>query len=361
MSTDAASSTGLLSQFEQLRFAREILRAEGQAVLTLADHLHDDFCRAVDLVFRCQGNVIVTGMGKAGLVGQKIAATLGSTGTSSHFVHPGEAIHGDLGRIHPRDMVVALSFSGETEEIVRLLPSLCQMKIPVVAVTRSNSSELGRTAQVTLELGPLKEACSLGLAPSTSTTSMLALCDALALVVSRMRGFDADDFARFHPGGSLGRKLAKVEDVMRPLPECRVANQSGTVREVYVQLSRPGRRTGAIILVDGEGKLAGIFTDSDLARLLEGKHDMSLDDPINEVMTQAPTTVTLGTRLPTAIELLANRKISELPVVDEHGKPLGMIDITDVVGIEAAQPARNSTSAVSSVDDRPPTVPFPNP
>jgi arabinose-5-phosphate isomerase len=361
MSTDAASSTGILSQFEQLRFAREILRAEGQAVLTLADRLHDDFCRAVDLVLRCQGNVIVTGMGKAGLVGQKVAATLGSTGTSSHFVHPGEAIHGDLGRIHPRDIVVALSFSGETEEIVRLLPSLCQMKIPIVAITRSNSSELGRTAQVTLELGPLKEACSLGLAPSTSTTSMLAICDALALVVSRMRGFNADDFARFHPGGSLGRKLAKVEDVMRPLPECRVAHQSGTVREVYVQLSRPGRRTGAIILVDGEGKLAGIFTDSDLARLLEGKHDMSLDDPIHEVMTQAPTTVTLGTRLPAAIEMLAIRKISELPVVDKHGKPLGMIDITDVVGIETAQPARNSTSAVSSVDDRPPTVPFPNP
>jgi arabinose-5-phosphate isomerase len=361
MTTDAASTTGILSPFEQLRFAREILRNEAQAVLALADRLHDDFCRAVDLVHRCRGNVIVTGMGKAGLVGQKIAATLGSTGTSSHFLHPGEAIHGDLGRVHSQDIALVLSFSGETEEIVRILPSLRQMQTPIVAVTRSGTSELGRAADVTLELGPLKEACALGLAPSTSTTAMLAVCDALALVVSRMRGFDAEDFARFHPGGSLGRKLAKVEEVMRPLADCRVASQSGTVREIYVQLSRPGRRTGAIILLDKDGKLSGIFTDSDLARLLESRHDMSLDDPIQAVMTRAPSTVTVGTRLPEAIETLANRKISELPVVDSEGRPVGMIDITDVVGIDAAQPASNSKSKPSCTDERAQTVPFPNP
>jgi arabinose-5-phosphate isomerase len=235
------------------------------------------------------------------------------------------------------------------------------MQTPIVAVTRSHTSELGRAANVTLELGPLKEACSLGLAPSTSTTVMLAVCDALALVVSRMRGFNAEDFARFHPGGSLGRKLAKVEEVMRPLTECRVASQSGTVREIYVQLSRPGRRTGAIILLDHYGKLSGIFTDSDLARLLESKHDLSLDAPIQTVMTQAPATVTVGTRLPKAIETLANRKISELPVVDEDGKPVGMIDITDVVGMDAAQPAINAKSETSRADEGARTVPFPDP
>ena len=167
MSMDAASSTGVFSQFEQLRFAREVLRAEGQAILSLADRLHDDFCRAVDLLYHCCGNVIVTGMGKAGLIGQKMVATLGSTGTSSHFIHPGEAIHGDLGRIHRQDMALALSFSGETEEVSRLLPSLAEMQIPIVAITRSRSSSLGQAAEVTLELGPLKEAWSLGLAPST--------------------------------------------------------------------------------------------------------------------------------------------------------------------------------------------------
>ncbi len=344
-----------------MRFAREILRTEGQALLSLSDRLHDDFCNAVDLLFRCRGNVIVTGMGKAGLVGQKIAATLGSTGSSSHFLHPGEAIHGDLGRIHRLDIVLALSFSGETEEIVRLIPSLREMEIPVVAVTRSKLSELGRSARVTLELGPLKEACSLGLAPSTSTTAMLAICDALALVVSRMRRFNTDDFARFHPGGSLGRKLAKVEDVMRRLEECRVAEQSVSVRDVYVCQSRPGRRTGAILLTDAEGKLAGIFTDSDLARLLEGRHDASFDDPIQQVMTRRPTTVTLGTRLTEAIEMLASRKISELPVVDEQGKPVGMVDITDVVGMETNRSAKNSTPATSpGLEQRAKTVPFPN-
>jgi arabinose-5-phosphate isomerase len=185
---------------------------------------------------------------------------------------------------------------------------------------------------------------------------MLAISDALALVVSRMRGFRADDFARFHPGGSLGRKLAKVEDIMRPRSECRISVQTGTVREIYVQLSRPGRRSGAIILVDGEGKLSGIFTDSDLARLLEGNHDMSLDDPIHTVMTRNPATVTIGSRLPAAVELLASRKISELPVVDEQGKPVGMIDITDIVGMPATKSTSDSTT---TNEERPRTVPFP--
>ena len=182
MSMEAASTSIRLSRFEQLRFGREVIRQEGDALVSLASGLHDEFCDAIDLLFACQGSVIVTGMGKAGLIGQKITATLASTGTNAHFLHPAEAIHGDLGRIHQDDIVLALSFSGETEEVVRLLPSLEQFGTPTIAITRNTGSTLGRTATVTIALGPLSEACSLGLAPSTSTTAMLAVGDAQGLV-----------------------------------------------------------------------------------------------------------------------------------------------------------------------------------
>lgn len=332
---EAASTTRPLTRFEQLRFGREVLRQEGEALLALAGRLHDEFCEAAELIAACRGSVIVTGMGKAGLVGQKIAATLASTGTKAHFLHPGEAIHGDLGRIHREDVVLVLSFSGATEEVLRLLPALAELGVPIVAITGRPQSELARAAAVVLNLGPLREACSLGLAPSTSTTAMLALGDALALVLSRMRAFGPEDFARFHPGGSLGRKLAKVDEVMRPLEECRMANQSFSIREVFAAASRPGRRSGAIMLVDEDGLLTGLFTDSDLARLLERRQDSLLDLPIRDVMTRQPMTVLAGTLMREAVEILGARKFSELPVVDGQGKPLGLIDITDVVSLEA--------------------------
>jgi arabinose-5-phosphate isomerase len=204
-----------------------------------------------------------------------------------------------------------------------------------VAMTGRPESQLGQAASVTLDLGVVREACPLGLAPSTSTTAMLALGDALALVVSRMKHFTADDFARFHPGGSLGLKLANVEQAMRPVAECRLARSDQSVREALVHESRPGRRTGAIMIVDATGRLAGIFTDSDLARLLEHKRDQAIDGPIADVMTAAPTTVTIGTRLAVACEILAERKISELPVVDDNHQPVGLIDITDMISPEA--------------------------
>jgi arabinose-5-phosphate isomerase len=272
-------------------------------------------------------------MGKAGLVGQKIMATLASTGTRSHCLHPAEAVHGDLGRVDRDDVMLLLSQSGETEEVVRLLPPLAELGVPILAITGRADSTLGRAATVALELGPLEEACSLGLAPSTSTTAMLALGDALALVTSRMRNFDREDFARFHPGGSLGRKLSKVDHHVRPLDQCRVAEQGRTVREVFVDLSVPGRRTGAIMLVDQDGKLTGIFTDSDLARLFEHRRDRDLDLPIRHVMTADPLTPRLGRRMVDAVELMARHKISELPVVDGEGRPVGLIDVTDVVGL----------------------------
>lgn len=341
-------STRPLTPFEQLRHARKILALEAQTLLRLADGLDLDFCRAVDLVLNCRGSLIVTGMGKAGLIGQKIAATLASTGTRSHFLHPAEAIHGDLGRICHDDVLLILSQSGETEEITRLLPSLAQFGVGMLAITGRRTSTLGRAVTVTIPLGPVKEACALGLAPSASTTAMLALGDALALVVSRMRDFKREDFARFHPGGSLGRELSKVQDHMRAMADCRIARDSDSVRHVFVTCTKPGRRTGAIMLTDKQGRLAGIFTDSDLARLFERHRDSALDDPIRDVMTLDPSTVTLGSMMRDAVRIMADRKISELPVVDADGRPVGLIDITDVVGLLPEDAARTSSRRQSA-------------
>lgn len=341
---EAAASSVRLSPFEQLRFGRDILRLESRALAEAANRLDQDFCRAVGYLYRCSGSVIVSGMGKAGLVGQKIMATLASTGTRAHCLHPAEAVHGDLGRVHRDDVMLMLSQSGETEEVVRLLPPLAELGVPIVAITARRDSTLGRAATVTIELGRLEEAGSLGLAPTTSTTVMLALGDALALVTSQMRNFQREDFARFHPAGALGQRLSKVEQLMRGLDVCRVASDAMTVRDVLVTVSKPGRRTGAIMLVDHDRKLSGIFTDSDLARLFERRRDPQLDVSVREVMCASPTTVRVGSTAADAVDTMARRKISELPVVDDQGRPVGMIDITDVVGLlpNDAEPTADS-------------------
>lgn len=364
------AATDVLSPLEQVRLAREILHDEAAALLSLAKRLGDEFCDAVDVLFNCRGNVIVSGIGKAGLIAQKIAATFASTGTRSHFLHPAEAMHGDLGRIHRDDCLLILSFSGETEEVLRMLPSIMEFGPPIVAITGNLQSTLARSAAVSLDLGPLQEACTLGLAPSTSTTSMLALGDALALVMSRMRQFGPRDFVRFHPGGNLGRKLTMVDEVMRPLAECRVSQSSLSVRDVFAAIRRPGRRTGAIMLVDSEGRLEGIFTDSDLARLLESGREETIHGPIANVMTREPKRVKQGSPLSEAWDIVAGRKISELPVLDEAGKPVGMVDITDLLGLTPLQNAIERKIKARSKQvladqqrlafDEPQLIPFPH-
>src|SRR5262249_53233202 len=247
------------------------------------DRLGESIARAAELVYRASGSVIVTGIGKAGLVGQKLAATLASTGTRAFPLHADGAVHGDLGRTRADDVVIALSQSGETEEVLRLLPALRRLEAVLVAITERAGSTLGRAADVCVALGPIEEACPLGLAPSASTTALMAVGDALALLVSRMRGFRAEDFLRYHPGGSLGRKLSRVEDVMRTGRQLRRAGPGQTVREVLVALAGPRRRTGAVLVEDDDGRLLGIFPDSDLARLFERRREADLDRPIGEV------------------------------------------------------------------------------
>jgi arabinose-5-phosphate isomerase len=321
-----------MSDGDILAHGRDILRAEAEAVMRAAEALDASFSRAVRLVEECTGSVVVTGIGKAGLVARKISATLASTGTPSHFLHPAEAMHGDLGTLRRDDVVLALSQSGETEEITRLLPHVAARGIRIVAITGRPESTLGRAADVAVATGPVREACTLGLAPSTSTSLMLALGDALALVTSSLRRFTHEEFAARHPGGSLGRQLMLVEDVMRPLAECRIAGPTDTVREVFAR-PLPARRTGAVMILDAAGTLAGIFTDSDLARLFERRHDAALDAPIGSVMTSRPTTLSAGTRLRDAVAILESRRLSELPILGPDGRPVGLVDIVDLVGL----------------------------
>jgi arabinose-5-phosphate isomerase len=331
MITDA--SPALENEAEGLAFAREVLRIEAEALGRVRERLGVSIARAADLVFRCPGGVIVTGMGKAGLVGQKLAATLASTGTRAFPLHPAEAVHGDLGRVRPDDVVIALSQSGETEEVLRIVPALRRLGAALIAITERAGSPLGQAADLCVAIGPVEEACPLGLAPSASTTALMAVGDALALLVSRMRDFRAEDFALYHPGGSLGRKLARVEDVMRTGRQLRRARPDQTVREALVSLAGPRRRSGAVLVEDAEGRLLGIFTDSDLARLFERRREGDLDRPIGEVMTPGPVQVVVGAALSDAVEALKSRKISELPVVDRGGRLVGLIDLTDLFGL----------------------------
>ncbi len=324
---------------ERLDYARQIVRAEASALELVADRLDGSFVQAVNLLLPISGNsagrVAVTGTGKSADVGQKLAGTLSSTGTRAYVLDATRAVHGDLGVVHPDDVALVLSHSGESEEIVRLLGPLRRLTRALIALTGSPRGALARRADVALVYGPLDEVCPLGLAPSASTTAMLAIGDALAFTLSRERAFTHEDFARYHPAGSLGRKLMPVEAVMRQGTELRLAPACETVRGVFGRARRQGRRTGAVMLVDGEGLLAGLFTDSDLARLIEGRRDEALDRPIAEVMTHAPLTVGLGSRVADALELFRRHKISELPVVDGAGRPVGLLDVTDLLDVAA--------------------------
>ena len=319
--------------FERMSFAANIIKQQSQAVTSLASRIPAQFDLAIELLLGCRGSVMVTGMGKAGWIAQKVSASLASTGTRSHFLHPAEAIHGDLGRVGSDDLILAFSNSGETSEIVTLLPALKKMRVPMIAVTASTESSLGRHADLVIDYGKTSESGHLGLAPSTTTTLMLVLGDAIALTLSQERNFQAHDFAKFHPGGSLGRRLSLVEEIMRPVDQCRVASEQETVRSIYIRSHSETRRSGAVMVVSENGVLTGVFTDSDLARLLEKQKDSQLDCPISQVMTHGPVTVQRGTRTELAIETLAVENISELPIIDRLGRPIGLIDITDVVNL----------------------------
>lgn len=333
MNLPATSSPALNSPLERLRAGRDVVRLEAQALLSLSETLDAAFCDAVELISKTRGSVIVTGMGKAGLIGRKVAATFSSTGTRAFVLHPAEAVHGDLGCIHSDDVVLALSHSGETEEVCRLIPVLQKLKVPIIAITGGTQSTLGSQADIVLPIRRQREADLHGLAPTVSTTVMLAMGDALALVLSQCRSFSPSQFALFHPGGSLGQQLRTVRESMRGLDQVRLALESESLRKVFSQVDGATRRTGAVMLVDSQGRLTGIFTDSDLARLFSRHQHPPLDDPIGSVMTQSPVTISPDAMLMDAVEMLTSKKLSELPVIDEAQSPVGLIDITDVIAL----------------------------
>ncbi|MFL5312822.1 MAG: SIS domain-containing protein [Myxococcales bacterium] len=310
-------------------YARGVLRAEAAAIEQLCARIDGDFSEAVERILACSGRVVVTGMGKPGFIAQKISATFASTGTPSLFLHPAEALHGDLGRLVPGDLVLALSNSGETEEILRLLPALKRMGAPIIAVTGGQKSALAAAADVVLEIGPVPEACPLGLAPTTSTVALLALGDALAMTVLHRRGFSPEQFAELHPAGALGRRLLRVREVMRTGAANPTVGKDTSLRETAAVMSTVGR-PGAASVVDESGKLVGIFTDGDLRRLVQ-QDDVDFTRSVSAVMGRNPRTIGPDDLAVIAAEILREGQIDQLPVVDPDGRPVGLLDVQDLL------------------------------
>jgi arabinose-5-phosphate isomerase len=314
-------------------FARQVIETEASAVRLVAAAIDDAFARAVRMILQCPASVLLSGVGKAGHIARKISATFSSTGTPSHFLSPADAVHGDLGAIRQGDVVLILSASGESDEILRLLSIVKKLNHPVIAMTASGTSSLGRFADVSLAMGKIEEACPLGLAPTASTTAMLALGDALALSVMKLRQFTADDFAVFHPAGQLGRKLIRVREAMtfRRGENLPVASDKLTVGAVLHEVSRIKRRSGAVVLIDDAGKVSGIFSDGDLRRIVTDNDGSALKRPIAEVMTRNPKRIRADALASEAMALMRPYRIDELPVVDDDDRPVGLIDIQDLV------------------------------
>jgi arabinose-5-phosphate isomerase len=348
----------------QTAFAREALEAEAAAIQRVP--LTEDFDRAVALILARtgrdsvnnaaedasasvtqpgpSGHLVVSGLGKSGQIGQKLSATFASTGTPSHFLHPTEALHGDLGRIRAGDVVLLLSYGGGTEEVVTLATLLRQDGVPVIAVTAGAACELGRAASLVLPIGDVTEACPLRLAPTASTTAMLALGDALALSVSRARNFGVDDFKRVHPGGELGRQLMPVTEAMRfkagqNLP---VIDQTLTAKQAYAEAERYAshsgiRRAGALLIVDAAGALAGIVTDGDLRTALIRQGPSVWTGPVSAVMTAGPSTLTDQALVRDAVQIVRARRFDEIPVVDQASRPVGLIDVQDLAALKVIE------------------------
>jgi len=308
--------------------ARRVLKIEARALADLVERLDERFTRAVDILFGAQGRVIVAGMGKSGIIGQKISATLSSTGTPSFFLHPAEALHGDLGRLVRGDVLVALSYSGETEELLRLLDTVKRLAIPLITLTGSPASTLAQASDVVVDVGIREEACPLGLAPTASTTAMLAVGDALAMAVLKRRGFTEEDYATLHPGGGLGVRLRRVEDVMHTGDRVPRVRPVDPISDVIYEISRKG--LGLAMVVDDAGRLAGFISDGDLRRFFQREGNRALSLTAADCMTHQPVTIgprELATR---ALNLMESRKITGLAVVDADGRLAGVVHLHDL-------------------------------
>ena len=316
-----ASATGLIES------GRQVIQIEAAAVSALEPRLKETFAAACGLLLACRGRVVVTGMGKSGHIGRKLAATMASTGTPAFYVHPAEASHGDLGMITQEDVVIALSNSGQTPEVVTIVPLIKRLGVPLIALTGEPDSMLARAADCHLDISVSREACPLNLAPTASTSATLAMGDALALAVSTARGFTTEDFARSHPGGRLGRRLlVRVSDIMHTGDDMPVVNENARLSEALVMMSAKG--LGMTLVTDAEGQLAGIFTDGDLRRHLDQGADLST--PMQHLMTRDCTVADPEMLAAEALRLMDTRNINGLPVV-ENGGPIGAFNMHDLL------------------------------
>ena len=315
--------------FNFLASARRTIQIEQSAIADLEQHLNGDFDTACQLALNCKGRLIVTGMGKSGHIGKKIAATLASTGTPAFFVHPGEASHGDLGMMTPEDLIIALSNSGETSEVTALLPLIKRMNAPLISITGNPDSTLSRFANANLNVQVTEEACPLGLAPTSSTTAALVIGDALAIALLEARGFSAEDFAFSHPGGSLGRRLLlKVADIMHSGDEIPLVSPDTSLDNALLEVTR--KRLGMTGIQDASGKLVGIFTDGDLRRTLDQNIDLK-NTPISQVMTRECTTADAEMLAAEALQIMQSHKINALIVLNEAGTPVGALNMHDLL------------------------------
>ncbi len=312
-----------------VKTAKNVLGIEARAILVLAKRIDKNFEKTINFLTKIKGRIIVTGMGKPGFIAQKVSATLSSTGTPSLYLHPAEALHGDLGRVTKEDCLLAFSNSGETEEVVKLLPIVKKIGARLIAVVGNAKSALAKNADFILDVSVKKEACSLGLAPTTSTTVMLAMGDALSIALLEKKGFKEKDFAFYHPGGSLGKRLLlKVEDIMRKGAANPVVRENSCVKGVLLKITKA--RAGSANVVNKKGLLVGIFTDGDLRRHLDSKTNIA-NRKIKEVMTHSPVTIKKERLAAEAFQILRSKKIDEIPVVDKAGRPVGLLDVQDIL------------------------------
>lgn len=323
------SASKTLKGLDSLHDGKRVLEIEARAVLALIDRLDEQFSKAVDLLVRCKGKVVVSGMGKSGLIGQKIAATLASTGTSSFFLHPAEGVHGDLGMLARRDLLIAISNSGETQELLQLLPYAERMGIPVIALTGRMDSTLGKNSNIALDVSVSEEACPLGLAPTASTTATLALGDALAVALLQKRGFKEEDFALFHPGGTLGRRLlVKVKDLMHAGPDIPMVSDS--VGGMAAMLEMTAKKLGMTTVVDQEGNLVGVITDGDVRRFIQRGTDLSAATA-KELATPHSKTIRPDDLAAKAVEMMERFSITTLVVTEDGRTILGVVHLHDLL------------------------------
>ena len=316
---------------ERLERAREVIRVEARTIAGLEPLLDERFALAIDLLLACQGKVVCTGMGKAGLIAQKISATLASTGTDSIFLHPGEALHGDIGRIRSGDVLLTLSNSGETAEVKLVIPVARKIGAKVITMTGAPQSSLALLADCVLDIGRVDEACPLGLAPTASTSALLALGDALAMVLLSERKFGREDYALYHPAGSLGRKLLRVSEVMRRNAELPLVRAGEPLSSALETMGHTPGKPGAALIVAGDGTLAGIFTDGDLRRLVAESGGVHRSTPIDAYMTRDPKCVGADQLLEEAERLLREYRVDQIPVIDGQRRPVGLLDVQDIL------------------------------